>query len=53
VVRSSAASDVYKRQLRNLDRLYVVPDWKYQLFAALWTKLPAWLRLWAQLRRGR
>jgi short-subunit dehydrogenase len=47
------AGFVVGESLRNLDRLYVVPDWKYQLFAALWTKLPAWLRLWAQLRRGR
>jgi len=38
--------------LRNLSKLDVVPDWKYRLVVALWTKLPVWLRLRAQLRRG-
>ena len=46
------AGFVVGESLRNLRKLYVVPDWKYQLFVALWTKLPAWLRLRAQLRRG-
>jgi short-subunit dehydrogenase len=46
------AGFVVRESLRNLHKLYVVPDWKYQFFVALWTKLPAWLRLRAQLRRG-
>lgn len=46
------AGFVVGESLRNLRKLYVVPDWKYQFFVALWTKLPAWLRLRAQLRRG-
>ena len=46
------AGFVVGESLRNLSKLYVVPDWKYRLFVALWTKLPVWLRLRAQLRRG-
>lgn len=46
------AGFVVGESLRHLRKLYVVPDWKYQLFVALWTKLPAGLRLRAQLRRG-
>lgn len=46
------AGFVVGESLRNLSKLYVVPDWKYRLFVALWTKLPVWLRRRAQLRRG-
>ncbi len=39
--------------LRNLGKLYVVPGWRYKVFLALWTKLPAWLRLRAEFERIR
>jgi short-subunit dehydrogenase len=39
------AAFVVEESLRNLGRLYVVPGWKYKVFLAIWTKLPAWLRL--------
>jgi short-subunit dehydrogenase len=45
------ASFVVRESLRNLGRLYVVPGWKYRVFIALWTKLPAWLRLRVEGRR--
>jgi uncharacterized protein len=45
------AEFVVAESLRNLGDLYVVPGWKYKAFVAIWTKLPAWLRMRLQRRR--
>ena len=45
------AGFVVEESLANLGKLYVVPGWKYKVFLALWTKLPAWLRLRVEARR--
>jgi len=45
------AGFVVGESLRNLGKLYVVPGWRYKVFLALWTKLPAWLRVRAERRR--
>lgn len=41
------ADFVVEESLRALDRgaLFVIPGWRYRWFVALWTKLPAWLRM--------
>ncbi len=45
------AGFVVRESLQNLEKLYVIPGWKYKAFLALWTKLPAWLRLRMEARR--
>lgn len=45
------AAFVVRESLGNLGKLYVVPGWKYKVFLAMWTKLPAWLRLRVEGRR--
>ena len=46
------AGFVVAESLRNLGELYVVPGWKYKAFVAIWTKLPAWLRVRLERRRS-
>lgn len=45
------AGFVVEESLGNLGKLYVVPGWRYKVFLALWTKLPAWMRLRVEARR--
>jgi uncharacterized protein len=46
------AEFVVRESLENLGKLYVVPGGFYKAFVAVWTKLPGWMRVRLESRRG-